>query len=328
MSCSHQEKCRVPLGLVALGAWLCCIWAVVAQESPPAGQGRPQPARSGGVYKARITPHWFDHNKRFWYQNDLPCGAKEFIVVEAGQGIRRPALDHERRLFETDKAVPQAERQTRRERRSISDHSPDGKWTAFVRDNDLYVRETSTRREMRLSTDGKPNLSYGMLEWSPNSKTLIAFRIEPGDHKPVYVIESSPQGAGRAKLRTRAYDLPGDKLTAYELNLFDIRSRKQIKPQVDRIDLGEPVLHWAPDGNRFFCSKVDRGHQRFRLVEVNAHTGQARNIIDEKSATFIWTSHTENVHLKTVNYLDKTDEIIYASERDGWRHLYLIDARD
>src|SRR6516165_1103209 len=102
MSCPHQEKRPVPLGLVALGAWLCCIWAVDAQESPPAGQGRPQPARSGGVYKARITPHWFDDNKRFWYLNDLPGGAKEFIIVEASEGIRRPALDHERRLFETD----------------------------------------------------------------------------------------------------------------------------------------------------------------------------------------------------------------------------------
>jgi dipeptidyl aminopeptidase/acylaminoacyl peptidase len=28
-----------------------------------------------------------------------------------------------------------------------------------------------------------------------------------------------------------------------------------------------------------------------------------------------------------VNWLEKTDELIYVSERDGWRHLYLIDAQ-
>ncbi len=55
--------------------------------------------------------------------------------------------------------------------------------------------------------------------------------------------------------------------------------------------------------------------------------GQARNLIDEKSQTFIWTAHRENVRLATVNWLDKSDEIIYVSERDGWRHLYLIDAK-
>ena len=55
---------------------------------------------------------------------------------------------------------------------------------------------------------------------------------------------------------------------------------------------------------------------------------RARNIIDEKSATFIWTAHTENLNLTYVNWLEKSDEIIYASEMDGWRHLYLVDVKE
>ncbi len=87
-----------------------------------------------------------------------------------------------------------------------------------------------------------------------------------------------------------------------------------------------PRLHWNKDNQRFAYEKVDRGHQRFRVIEVDSHTGQARNLIDEKSETFIWTVHTENLDLRLVNWLDKNDEILYVSERDGWRHLYLIDA--
>src|SRR2546423_5891758 len=49
-----------------------------------------------GVYKAQITPHWFQHDARFWYRNDLRDGAKEFILVDAEKGIRRPAFDHEK----------------------------------------------------------------------------------------------------------------------------------------------------------------------------------------------------------------------------------------
>ncbi|HMF14436.1 MAG TPA: prolyl oligopeptidase family serine peptidase, partial [Gemmataceae bacterium] len=74
--------------------------------------------------------------------------------------------------------------------------------------------------------------------------------------------------------------------------------------------------------------KVDRGHQRFRLIEVDARTGEARDLIDEKSQTFIWTAHAEMLNTPLVNWLQKTDEIVYVSERDGWRHLYLIDARE
>jgi dipeptidyl aminopeptidase/acylaminoacyl peptidase len=207
-----------------------------------------------------------------------------------------------------------------------SGRSPDGKWLASIKDNNVFIRAADSDKEVQLSKDGKEGLSYGMLSWAPDSKTLAAFRIEPGERKEVHLIESSPRGGGRARLRSRPYALPGDKFTAYELNLFSIADSKQIKPEVDRIDFGMPRLRWKRDGQHFTYTKVDRGHQRFRLIEVDSHTGKARNIIDEKTKTFIWTAHTER-RGEGLNYLDKTDEIIWASEQDGWRHLYLIDAK-
>src|SRR5205085_1139462 len=176
--------------------------------------------------------------------------------------------------------------------------------------------------------DGKEGLAYGMLSWSRDSKALAAFRIEPGERKEVYLIESSPPGGGRAKLRTRPYALPGDKFPAYELTLFDVAARQATKPAVDRIDFGVPRLRWARDGRHFTYEKTDRGHQRFRLIEVDAQTGKARNLIDEQTKTFIWTAHTETVGARPVTWLEKSDEIIYATERDGWRHLYLVDAKE
>jgi dipeptidyl aminopeptidase/acylaminoacyl peptidase len=211
---------------------------------------------------------------------------------------------------------------------SRSPRSPDGKWTAFVKDNNVYVRSGDGGGEFQLSQDGKEGLTYGILQWAPDSRTVVAFRIEPGDRKDVYLVESSPKEGGRAKLQTLPYALPGDKFTAYEVSLFDVTARKQLKPDVERIDFGTPRLRWKPDGRHFMYQKVDRGHQRFRVIEIDTHTGKARSLIDEQSKTFIWTAHTENLNLNLVNYLDGSDEIIYVSERDGWRHLYLIDTRE
>jgi fermentation-respiration switch protein FrsA (DUF1100 family) len=206
--------------------------------------------------------------------------------------------------------------------------SQDGKWTAIVKEHNVYLRpKDDAGKEVQLSKDGKEGLSYGLLSWAPDAKTLAAFRIEPGERKEVYLIESSPRDGGRAKLRTREYPLPGDKFTAYELNLFDVAAGKQIKPEVERVDFGMPRLRWKRDGRRFTYEKTDRGHQRFRIVEVEADTGKVRNLIDEQTKTFVWTAHTER-RGGMLNYLDKTDEILYASERDGWRHLYLIDAKE
>ena len=145
-----------------------------------------------------------------------------------------------------------------------------------------------------------------------------------------FTVRSSPPEAGRAVLTSRPYALPGDKFATHEPSIFDMASLKQLKPAVDRFEHGweAPRVRWKSDGRHFAYQQVDRGHQRFRVILVDAHTGEARNLIDEKSDTFIWTAHTENVRLQFVNWLEKTDEVIYVSERDGWRHLYLIDATD
>jgi hypothetical protein len=215
-------------------------------------------------------------------------------------------------------------------RRSFSDTSPDGKWKASIKDHNVFVRpaEAEEGSESQLSDDGSSTNSYGVLSWSPDSTVLAAFRSTAPKVQDVYLIESSPRSGGRAKLHQRPYALPGDEFPAFELNLFSVGQWKQAKPDVERIDLGMPKLRWKPDGHLLTIEKFDRGHQRFRLIEVDAQTAGIRNLIDEKTDTFIWSAHTESVNVPHVTWLENGDEIIFASERDGWRHLYLVDARE
>jgi len=51
---------------------------------------------AAGVYKSQIIPNWFADNTHFWYRNDSRGGEKEFILVDAVAGTRRPAFDHQR----------------------------------------------------------------------------------------------------------------------------------------------------------------------------------------------------------------------------------------
>ena len=51
---------------------------------------------AGRVCKNSIEPNWFDDNKSFWYRNDLADGKREFVVVNADKGVRKPAFDHDR----------------------------------------------------------------------------------------------------------------------------------------------------------------------------------------------------------------------------------------
>jgi hypothetical protein len=57
-------------------------------------------------------------------------------------------------------------------------------------------------------------------------------------------------------------------------------------------------------------------------VAVEAQSGKATAIIDEQPETFF-----DYAHKRYTNYLDESGEILWMSERDGWNHLYLIDAQ-
>ena len=84
-----------------VGSW--CCWQARLLHNPNRRGRFGAPER--GVYKSRITPHWFQNDTRFWYRNDLQAGAKEFIVVDAQKGTRQPAFDHPRLASGLSKAA-------------------------------------------------------------------------------------------------------------------------------------------------------------------------------------------------------------------------------
>jgi len=63
------------------------------------------PRRVEGYYKGNITPHWLADNKSFWYRNDVTGGTKEFILVNAEQGTRQSAFNHEKLAAALSKAA-------------------------------------------------------------------------------------------------------------------------------------------------------------------------------------------------------------------------------
>lgn len=241
-----------------------------------------------------------------------------YLADEAGtraviDGTQRPAQAPQRNRGNFD--------------RGAGGRSPNGKWTARIDDHNLIIRSGEDNRDIPLTRDGREGHGYGMMQWSPDSNYLIAFRIKTPQRKEVHLVESSPKGGGRAVLHSRAYALPGDEFTAYELCIFDAQKQQPVECHTDKIDFGTPRLRWNRDGKAFTYQQVDRGHQRLRLIEISPQMGGVgvRNLIDERTDTFIWTAHTENVELRPINWLESTNEIVYVSERDGWRHLYLVD---
>ncbi len=214
--------------------------------------------------------------------------------------------------------------------------SPDGRMEAFIQNFNVYVRPTGTRsgEPTPLSWDGSEGSSYTFqsLSWSPNSKKIAAYRRTPGYERLVTYVQSSPSDQLQPKTSTNAYRKPGDVVDFDQPVLFDIESKQQIV--IDRTLFPNPYsnsrqLEWWRDSRAFTFEYNQRGHQVYRVIEVDANTGKARALIEETSPTFIdYRRPTAGLSDsgRTYRYdVDDGREIIWMSERDGWAHLYLYD---
>jgi dipeptidyl aminopeptidase/acylaminoacyl peptidase len=210
----------------------------------------------------------------------------------------------------------------------------DGKWDALIENFNVFLRPAgSTEPATALSFDGSEGNYYTLrsIAWSPDSQKLVAYHTRPGYDRQVHYIESSPADQVQPKHSTISYRKPGDALDIACPALFDVATRQEIAIDSalfpNAYSLSLPV--WWKDSRGFTFEYNQRGHQLYRVVEADARTGRARSLIEETSPTFVdYRPLTDGLSDtgKEFRYdLDEGKEIIWASERDGWEHLYLYD---
>ena len=224
-------------------------------------------------------------------------------------------------IYRYNAKKPLQQKRSRWQWNRIESKSPDGKNEAVIRGGNLFVVNKATKTETQLSTDGSEAKPYGDFVWSPDGQNIIAYKTDPKEIKKVHYVLSSVPGTTRGELKSREYAQPGDDFTSYQPYVFNLATKTAIKVAAEPIDFfGPPELHWRANNSRYYSyEKVDRGHQRFRVIEVDVQTGKIRNIIDEKTNTFIYESRIYT------RYLPKTAEMLWTSEQDGWQHLYLVN---
>ena len=200
--------------------------------------------------------------------------------------------------------------------------SPDGKWTAFIKNDNVYVREMATGKEKQLSQDGTLSNYYSSyIQWSPDSKSVVSCRIRPVEKRYVYYVESSPADQAQPKLHKQEYAKPGDELRFKVPCIFEVESGRRLIPSTElfshQYELSGPM--WNADSKAITFEYNERGHKVYRVLEMSAVDGSVRTLIEEKEEKYV------NYPRIYRNYLSDGKRIIWSSERDNYNHLYLYD---
>jgi len=210
--------------------------------------------------------------------------------------------------------------------------SPDGKMISFVRENNLYVEDLGMqRRERALTRDGSAKILNGRLDWvyqeelygrgnfgaywwSPDSTTIVFLRFDETPVPEFTVVDHIPW---YQNVEVTAYPKAGAPNPVVKLGIVnasggDIRWVDTFKYQP--ADFLISRVAWTPDSKNVVFQAQNREQTFLDVNFADARDGKSRNVIHESSKA--WVAINENpIWLKDGSFL-------WASERNGWEHLY------
>jgi len=284
------------------------------------------------VFGASVRPSWLDGD-RFWYRTTTPAGA-QFVLVDP--------VKRSREVVDSAQVVPAGRAGPRGGARNMV-VSPDGKLGAFIRSDNLWVRDLTAGTERQLTTDGVKDFGYAtdnagwtrsdrpILLWSPDSRKIATFQQDQRKVGDMYLVETR---VGHPVLEAWKYPLPGDSVVSMiERVVIDLDGprviRLQMPPDQHRSTLCDHIIcggewadvEWTPDATRLVFVSTSRDHRNEVLRVADAATGAVRDVYKESVPTFFESGNGR------INWqaLPATNEFLWFSERDDWGNLYLYD---
>ncbi len=216
--------------------------------------------------------------------------------------------------------------------------SPDRRRFAGIRDHNLWLRSAQDGSSVQITIDGIPDYEWGergqdadkWAWWSPNSQKLA---LKKEDWRRVVAVPIV-RYLGRTEEVSWLRGARGSPVgLGPRTELFVVGTGVTGKVRIDTGDDSDQQiapLGWHPDGSELFFLRMDPEFKRLDLMIANVETGASRVILTEAQETFVMAEEFYDAGLiggwlQPFTLLEDGKRFVWASERDGWRQLYLYD---
>ena len=208
--------------------------------------------------------------------------------------------------------------------------SPDGKFVSFVRDHNLLAVNVEDAKEHALTTGGTEQVRKGELDWvypeelelttaywwAPDSSQVAFLEMDEREVNQYPLVDfASPRGEADEE----RYPVAGGKNPAVSVYTVSVKGGE---PRL--MDTGSDTntytarVAWLPDSKHVAIQRLNRAQTQLDLLEADASSGASRVILTEKDP--YWINIGDEVY-----FLRDGKRFIWASERSGYRHLYVHD---
>ena len=193
----------------------------------------------------------------------------------------------------------------------------------IIREHNVWLIRKE-KKDIQLTRKGTEEDSFlSEFHYSPNKRYALGFRSTRVIPRKISLLRSSPKDQVQPTLEFINYPKPGDPRPQRRPILFDLKKKTPIpvdeSPFLDSWSV--QFKHWSKDNRTAHVLFNQRGHQELALLSIDASTGKVSDLVRESPNTFVDYSQKTILH-----WLDQSGQLIWASERNGWNHLYRIDA--
>ena len=306
--------------LVVLGS-VCCGQQVGMKKSLPTITGW----KDAGHYIEQVR----EGKKSVLYAVDVVTGKRTpYTPIARKAAAMVKVSDGEVVYIAPDGSPKQLTRTMAEEKNPVL--SPDGKWVAFTRNNDLYAIEVASGREIRYTTDGSDVIKNGYASWvyyeeilgrgsnyrsfwwSPDSRNLAFLRCDDS-RVPVYPLYNVKGQHGQ--LEVNRYPRAGDPNPEVSVGIVPVEGGSVVwaafDPKNDQY-FGTPF--WRPDGSGLLVQWMPREQNNLKLYDIDPATGSKTEIYNEEQST--WVEWIEGLHWVK-------DGFMMIRDFDGWEQIYL-----
>jgi dipeptidyl-peptidase-4 len=208
--------------------------------------------------------------------------------------------------------------------------SPTGRYVAFIRGQNLFVLDIASGKETQLTTDGGGDIKNGMAEfvaqeemgrmtgywWAPDDSKIAFTRT---DESGVAEVVRNEIYADEIKLFNQRYPYTGTANAKIQLGVVTLKDGSiNWLPHGENEDIYIPRVEWTKNARYLSYQWQSRNQQQLELRLVDLSNNQQKVLLSENSNT--WLNLHDDLH-----FLDNERGFIWASERDGYKHLYHFD---
>ena len=213
----------------------------------------------------------------------------------------------------------------------LATFSPDATKVAFMRDNNLFIKDLKTGKEKQFTKDGLYNhiingapdwvyeeeFSFSQcFYWSPDSKKIAYMKFDESNVREFQMEEFEGLYPDWYSFK---YPKAGEDNSIVEIYVYDLESGKTVKMDTGKeTDIYLPRIAWTKDSNVLAIQRLNRHQNHLEILAADATTGKSRVFYDETNEYYI--DITDDWH-----FLEDGKRFLMTSERSGYNHIYLCN---